>query len=342
MSVGKKQWNAALHIVIWVSYAAFNHVLNIIMYKYPNIYVSDTIAKYTMAALIFYTNTELILPLFFRRGRYLWYALSLLALSFLILFIREFLYDHVFTMFGYTQHNPYTFWNAYLMNLWWWFQYSLFGHGYFFAKEMIKKQKEKAELERQKAKVEYDYLKAQINPHFFYNALNFLYSKSLTVSEELSNGILTLAEVMRYSVDNSEDLDGNILVIDEVQQIERVIEINRLRYDDLSLDFNVHGDISKARIIPFVLLTLVENAFKHGDITSKEHPVIIDLHYEADAGKLSFKVSNKKSKNLKARSYGIGMDNIRKRLAMTYKDGYNLHAEQDDKLYSVTLSINSQ
>ncbi|ASZ13906.1 histidine kinase [Chitinophaga pendula] len=204
------------------------------------------------------------------------------------------------------------------MNLWWWFQFSLMGTGYWYAKEAIKNEKEKALLERQKAKVEYDYLKAQINPHFFYNALNFLYSKSLTVSEELSNGILTLAEVMRYSVDNSEDLDGNILVADEVQQIERVIEINWLRYDDLSLDFNVHGDI-----------------------TSKEHPVLIELNYQAEAKRLSFKVSNKKSKNLKARSYGIGMDNIRKRLAMSYKDGYNLHAEQDDKLYSVTLSIHN-
>ncbi len=81
------------------------------------------------------------------------------------------------------------------------------------------------------------FLKAQINPHFLHNTLNFLYAKSLPYSSELSEGILTLSEIMRYSLEKEEDRGGKVLLTKEIEHVNNVIKIQQLRFDHSAANF---------------------------------------------------------------------------------------------------------
>lgn len=335
-----------LHLVVWTSYALFNYFLNLLQ-NFGEIYVLDNIGKYSIAAVIFYANILVILPNFFRAGRYFYYGLSLLGLLAITFVLKEFLYSLVFPLWGYPKESPYTLFESFLMHIWWWFQYSLFGLGYWVAVLLIQKEREKLHvegernrIEKEKIMTEYALLKAQINPHFLYNALNSLYSKSLTISGQLSSAILCLSEILRYSYDKIEDLDGYVLLSDEVRQIERIIEFNRLRFPDINVVFECDLISGNARIIPFVLGTLVENAFKHGDFISSNTPVLITLKYFEVPSSICFTVVNKIAKTPKAATSGMGLENIQRRLELAYNSDFILDIDKTKDLYSVSLSVN--
>jgi sensor histidine kinase YesM len=234
-----------------------------------------------------------------------------------------------------------------LSTLWTFMAYNFFSCGYFFARQAVKKEKqlrivalEKVKIEQEKLQAEYAFLRAQINPHFLHNTLNFFYAKSLGCSKELSDGILTLCEIMRYSLKSGEDEDGTVLLSKEVEHMQNVIRINQLRFSNrLQVDFSVSGDAGAVRIIPLILITLLENAFKHGDLIDKQHPLTLQLTVNKDEQRIYFFVKNKKKKGPKEPSHGIGMDNIRRRLLAAYKNNCSLQIQDEKDFYSVELSI---
>jgi hypothetical protein len=144
-------------------------------------------------------------------------------------------------------------------------------------------EEQKMQLEVEKSQANFNFLKAQINPHFLHNTLNFLYAKSLPYSPELSEGILTLSEIMRYALSEGNAKDGKAPLKDEIEHVRNVIKINQLRFSNkLNVRFDVEGVVNGAEIIPFILITLVENAFKHGDLKSNEYPIEIKLKVDSD------------------------------------------------------------
>jgi sensor histidine kinase YesM len=194
-------------------------------------------------------------------------------------------------------------------------------------------------LEKEKMQADYLFLKAQINPHFLHNTLNFLYARALPLSPELSEGILTLSEIMRYSLDNREDGDGKVLLSHEIGHLHNIIRMQQLRFGNtLQVQFNLVGEPDGKRILPFVLITLAENAFKHGELKSIENPVIINLEVCTNA-KLHFVCSNKKKTGPKELSTGIGLDNTRKRLELAYGENYSLFIKNQRNIFTVDLTI---
>jgi LytS/YehU family sensor histidine kinase len=197
---------------------------------------------------------------------------------------------------------------------------------------------QKMQLEVEKSQANFNFLKAQINPHFLHNTLNFLYAKSLPYSSELSEGILTLSDIMRYALSEGNAKDGKAPLKDEIEHVRNVIKINQLRFSNhLNVRFNVEGVVNGATIIPFVLITLAENAFKHGDLKSTEHPIDIDLRI--NDSKLYFYCRNKKKNGPKELSTGIGLDNIKKRLDLAYGSNYRLNVKDEADFYTTELTI---
>ena len=195
------------------------------------------------------------------------------------------------------------------------------------------------QLEKEKMQADYLFLKAQINPHFLHNTLNFLYSRSLPYSSELSEGILTLSEIMRYSLDKTEGADGKVPLSKEIEHVHHVLKIQQLRFgNSLQIIFTIRGDPDGHRILPFVLITLVENAFKHGDLLSTENPVRLELDINPE-GHLHFFCSNRKKTGPKELSTGIGLDNTRKRLELAYGENYSLYIKDQRELFTVDLII---
>lgn len=194
-------------------------------------------------------------------------------------------------------------------------------------------------LEKEKMQADYLFLKAQINPHFLHNTLNFLYARALPLSPELSEGILTLSEIMRYSLDNREDGDGKVLLSHEIGHVHNIIRMQQLRFgNSLQVQFTLSGEPDGQRILPFVLITLVENAFKHGELKSAENPVKIDLNVCTN-GELHFVCSNRKKTGPKELSTGIGLDNTRKRLELAYGEHYSLFIRNQRDIFTVDLTI---
>ena len=199
-------------------------------------------------------------------------------------------------------------------------------------------EEQKMQLEVEKSQANFNFLKAQINPHFLHNTLNFLYAKSLPYSPELSEGILTLSEIMRYALSEGNAKDGKAPLRDEIEHVRNVIKINQLRFSNqLNVQFRVEGVVNGATIIPFVLITLVENAFKHGDLKSSAYPIEITL--QVSDHDLHFYCRNKKKSGPKELSTGIGLDNIRKRLDLAYGEQYLLKISDDAEFYTTDLII---
>jgi len=196
------------------------------------------------------------------------------------------------------------------------------------------------QLEVEKSQANLNFLKAQINPHFLHNTLNFLYAKSLPYSPELSEGILTLSDIMRYALSEGNARDGKAPLKDEIEHVRNVIKINQLRFSNsLNVQFEVNGVLNGSMIIPFVLITLVENAFKHGDLKNAESPIHIKL--AVDNNQLYFYCRNKKKTGPKEISTGVGLDNIKKRLELAYGKGFSLNVKDESVFYTTELTINN-
>lgn len=233
-------------------------------------------------------------------------------------------------------------------SLWVFFNYSAFSFGYYFAFQSVRRQQElrileKRRMDAQQATLmaEYSFLRSQINPHFLHNTLNFFYAKSLASSPELSDGILTLSEIMRYSLEKEEDNNGRVLLSREVDNLKKVIKINELRFSNrLNIDFSVTGNIDTVRIIPLVLITLLENAFKHGELINPRDPVKVRLHVDDSGEGIYFSIHNRKKTGPKELGHGIGMDNIRRRLDYAYHENYQLAITDEEQYYTVELTIN--
>ncbi len=180
-------------------------------------------------------------------------------------------------------------------------------------------------------------LKYQINPHFFYNTLNFFYAKSALYSENLARGIMLLSEIMRYA-SKDDDSEGKVYLTKEVAQMQNYIELCQLRYDNqLHVKLDIRGNLEYRRIMPLLLLTFVENAFKFGDLTQAAFPLLIELSIKEN--ELIFSTRNKKSASSINRIGGIGIINTRQRLQLVYPNRHRLVTQDEGDFFSVTLHL---
>ncbi|KAA9332166.1 hypothetical protein F0P96_11810 [Hymenobacter busanensis] len=180
------------------------------------------------------------------------------------------------------------------------------------------------------------FLRSQINPHFLFNALNFLYAETYRHSKEAAQGILLLSDMMRHTL--SENEQDKVLLAEEVQHLQNYIALNQLRFGSrLQVEFNLQGTPADLRIPPLVLASFVENCFKHGELQEPDSPLRIELGIQQNL--LSFSTRNKKRHGPKEESTGIGLDNIRKRLDALYPEQYTLAIHDEPEHYASHLTV---
>ncbi len=215
-----------------------------------------------------------------------------------------------------------------------------------------KNRNEKAllQLERDKNKAELGALKAQIHPHFLFNTLNNLYALTLQKSDKAPKTVATLSSMLDYMLYQCND--RLVSLEKEVTLLENYIALERLRYgDDIEIAFAkchpepAEGAIQKeTEIGPLILLSIVENAFKHGASGSIDIPKIhIDLKQEGS--QLYFTVKNTKDETQQSdeTSYtkGIGVSNVTRQLSLLYSD-YSYDVVDENGWYCVALRINTR
>lgn len=204
---------------------------------------------------------------------------------------------------------------------------------------LLKQQELKAIQE--KLEFEYAFLQSQINPHFLYNTLNVLYSQALKVSSSLADNISKLSDIMRYSMESVEYKLALVSVQKELDNLQTLIEINDLRFANaLSIEYQVDGVAEGQLIPPLSMITVVENAFKYGDIQDAANPLQIKV--DLRPGRLYFFCRNKKKKNnLESSSHSIGIKNITNRLNAAFQDRYKMKMLNEQDFYTFELTINS-
>ncbi|TVT41163.1 hypothetical protein FNT36_06800 [Hymenobacter setariae] len=193
-------------------------------------------------------------------------------------------------------------------------------------------------LEQQKTQAELAFLRTQINPHFLYNTLNYLYAQAYPVSEPLAEAVLRLSDLMRYLLHDSHD--GQIDLGREAEYVENYLAIHRLRFEEnFCVEFAQTGQpVGGQRVATLLLIPFVENALKHGVVNQAAHPVRIRLHLPAP-NQLEFSVENRISQHHKDATTGVGLPNIRRRLALLYPDRHTLHVHDDGHTYRTQLTL---
>jgi two-component system LytT family sensor kinase len=194
------------------------------------------------------------------------------------------------------------------------------------------------EIERGKFNAEMNLLKAQINPHFFFNTLNSLYALTLAGSNKASGMVLRLSELMRYML---YEASGNkVLLKSEITHLENYISIEQMRFADrLDLSFRYSGDIEGKSIAPLLLLPFIENAFKHG-IGDNAGWVTIDL--KVTGCRLFLNVENSYNHNpvKPPQTTGLGLNNVKRRLKLIYPSQYELGINNSDGIFVIELKLN--
>ncbi|QEM12511.1 sensor histidine kinase [Mucilaginibacter rubeus] len=196
------------------------------------------------------------------------------------------------------------------------------------------------ESERERYKLDNAYLLSQVNQHLLFNSLNFVYNTVRKASPDAAQSVMILANIMRHSLGGTGQ-DGKIDIMDEVDHINQLIEISKLRFNKgIYIDFEtvIHRDL---RFPPLILVTFVENVLKHGDLTNALHPATIYLEITDD--KLLFTTCNLKKNTRLEYSTKIGINNAELRLTSAFgKDNYSLSLDDHNhnQLYNVNLSIN--
>jgi len=197
------------------------------------------------------------------------------------------------------------------------------------------------ELEKQKIDTELKFLKAQLNPHFLFNSFNNLYSLVINNDPKAPDMILQLSSILDYILYKSQN--KSVPMEEEIGVIEEYIALERIRYGDrLEVALNKVGDLTFP-ISPLLILSLVENAFKHGASGDIDTPTIkIDI---IDTGRqLHCNIWNTKSTHTEVikdpHKEGIGLSNIKRQLELQYLNQYELEIKDHNNSYNVQLKLN--
>jgi two-component system LytT family sensor kinase len=196
-------------------------------------------------------------------------------------------------------------------------------------------------LERELNQAKEQLLRNQLHPHFLFNAFNSLYSLSLKNDPETSDYILKLSGMMRYLTDETHL--SKVPLHREIDFIEKYIAIEKIRFGkDARIQFSVEEDNNDEKWIePFLLITLVENAFKHGFYTNIKD-AFVKIHLNVGKEELLFTVENSvfdKQHFQESNRDGKGLENLKKRLDLLYPKSSDIKITNTQNTYTTHLKI---
>ncbi|AZQ62966.1 hypothetical protein EI427_12165 [Flammeovirga pectinis] len=208
----------------------------------------------------------------------------------------------------------------------------------------LKKENEASSLREEKVKSEMDFLKSQVNPHFLFNVLNNIYSLSFLKSDKTPDVVLQLSNMLRYMLYDTGT--ATVPLQKEIDYLNNFIGLHILKDDAIKDNIDINWDIQNSNlpIAPLLFAPFIENAFKHSHIEDETNGWIkISLSSSLD-GQITFKVSNSQPLNnlSKDKQGGIGLENVKKRLNLQYKNKHSMVIHDSSKEYSIILNINTQ
>lgn len=332
-----------LYLMVWMVIILVP-VLNSKMLEEVHVSLENILIAWLKIApylLIFIIHNSLIAPrLLLRKHRYVWYlVVNLLTIT------------AVFSLVAiYEKYAPYDT-EPYILNgkasftdlaIYWNILLGFFMTGLNMGIKLLyrslRDEQQMEELKRQNLQAEMDYLRYQINPHFFMNTLNNIHALIDIDTEYAKSAVIELSKMMRYVL--YESGSETISLKKDIQFIENYIELMRIRYDSsIDIRFDYPDSIpNKVAIPPLLLIVFVENAFKHGVSYNHASFIHIRIGYRDDA--VTAVISNNRHEKSRSGTTGIGLENVKKRLALIYQNNYTLSIDDSDPaVYTVKLII---
>lgn len=325
-----------IHIIFWVFYIAQEIV------TYPHEYIEKYgyfdigIKQFSLILVymfLFYSNYAYLIDKYLTKKKYYKFLFSnsiLFSLGIGLVFLQAEFLDYYFDSDTFFYHDRLSYLSYYASeNIF----YQIVGVGVKYAFSMYKNQRVQDEIAYLKKEAELSALKSQINPHFFFNILNSIYSIANKEPEKTREVILKLSEMMRYSLEGSE---SKINIKEEIKYIHLFIDLQKIRLanpDILSLDINAKcsKNIEKMILIPFI-----ENIFKYADLSSKTNKIIIKIL--ANENTLNFYSKNEISPYKSENCNGIGIHNVKRRLEILYPEKHILKIKESPQ-FEVKLEI---
>jgi sensor histidine kinase YesM len=274
--------------------------------------------------IIVYINNFLFLPFFVRKKLYVLYVFVFATVSFL----ATQLYCYSFAQCGCSVFKCLSdyLWQSLVPLIFFSFIWILY--------RFIDKQEEVEIIKKDHAEMELKFLKSQINPHVLFNNLNTIYSYSLEKPNETPDLVLMLSDNLKHVLYESNE--KTISLKKEIRFIDNYIKFQKIRTEGVKqINYSTNIDSLQHKIAPLLLITIIENAFKHSTLNSH-----ININIEVKNGVLNLMCENNFDENKTSSSdLKIGLQNLEKRLELIYKDVYEFNINKSE-LFKVTLSLN--
>ena len=344
------------HAAWWLVFIGFEYVVFSSWQEKPVVtwgfVVKDTVA----AVSSYYFFSEVLLPHFLLRRRWLLTAVGLVAIYYNWALCSYICYS-IFEHYRLISPNAYEYMHRFLDGSFWqgvfsWRSVSM-GLSDFsvtvvppillrFIQFLLTSSNQSLRLERENLNLEVNFLKAQVNPHFLFNTLNNIYTMVVRQDERAPDMVAHLSHLMHYTVYESDA--ALVPLAQEIKFLEAYLELERLRYGQkVSINYqNTTAADAGYSITPLLFFPFVENAFKHG-VDSSLDASWVQISLATQDGQLLFEVQNSFSQNAPQREVGgVGIVNVKKRLALhVAPQDYQLTITHDpDALtYRVALAI---
>ncbi len=195
------------------------------------------------------------------------------------------------------------------------------------------------ELETRHVEAQLNYLKAQINPHFLFNTLNNIYAAATLRHPRTADMVLRLSDLLRYVTYDAQA--ERVALEQEIAQIRAYLELFELKSEHPQpIQFTVEGHTANVQIEPVLLLPLVENALKHGDLDTNPAG-FLHILLCCSPGEMVFEVKNTFSAAVEQKDVmgGVGLENIRRRLELNHPGRHEFRAEEKEGVFTVVLRI---
>ncbi len=321
------------HPVFWVLsiYAIGNYFSISSLLKFIDFFYSALF--HIPLFFLVYVNLRVLIPRFLQKGYYIVYGISAVLLVGTTYLIHELTFEVVLPLLP-TEYYMVSFTDVEVL-------FTIFAI-YLSITSLIKLSKSwytLQKVEKEKLTIELNSLKTQVNPHFLFNSLNSIYSQALAKSDQTADTVLELSNLLRYMLyEVGEDL---VDLSKELEMMENYIELQKLRLEKgTDVVFNISGDIEGRRIAPLLYFPLVENAFKHGAKGDSEN-AFVHIQINLD-DQIDFTIRNNKGQvdDMEDGRYGgIGLENVKRRLALIYPEKHELEINENESEFEVKLVL---
>jgi two-component system LytT family sensor kinase len=329
------------HIWFWgvfflVNFLRWGAYFNDYMYS-----LKSNLLEFSLHIPLVYFNTFVLIPRYIMASKYYKYTLALLLCLAIVYFLRTeltyyFITQNVFPEAN-REYSPFEINHIVAVVIGEIYVLAIASSA-FFTLTWLKERERNLVMRNNQSKMKLKYLKNQIQPHFFFNTLNNLYALSLESSDRVPDVIIKLSKLMEYVL---YDVKGTKFVplMKEIEYIQNYIEIEKLRFENVEVAINLESNIEDIKVPPLLLISLIENAFKHGGVNNKKLKIKINCKVIDDAI-LQFEILNNfvLSPTIKSKK-GIGLTNTKKRLKLIFQSNFKLEQKVKFNYYIIRLQI---